>query len=80
MPTPFHTQAGNPERCCEVLVQLGDWTQALALAPLVSIDYWRMLSGRRASKAAADGAPVPELLPMFLAAGKHEEMSAMLQV
>jgi hypothetical protein len=32
-----------------VQVELGQWEKALALAPAVSLAYWRDLAGRRAS-------------------------------
>ena len=42
----LYTRIGDFKKCCDVYVDLGDWTQALALAPAVSLDYWRALSLR----------------------------------
>ncbi|XP_074650106.1 WD repeat-containing protein 17-like [Tubulanus polymorphus] len=38
---------GNVEKYCELLVELGEWEKALAVAPGVSFDYWKSLAERR---------------------------------
>uniref|UniRef100_T1JBR5 WD repeat-containing protein 55 homolog n=1 Tax=Strigamia maritima TaxID=126957 RepID=T1JBR5_STRMM len=40
-------RVGHLQRYCELLAQLGEWEQALAVAPGVSFDYWRELANRR---------------------------------
>ncbi|GBF87625.1 hypothetical protein Rsub_00336 [Raphidocelis subcapitata] len=66
----LHLQAGGVERACELLVQLGEWDRALALAPAASLRFWRSLVLRRAQALAAEGAsPAGQLLPLMLAGG-----------
>eukprot|EP00753_Platysulcus_tardus_P016802 PLAT6049.1.p1 GENE.PLAT6049.1~~PLAT6049.1.p1 ORF type:complete len:1230 (-),score=555.27 PLAT6049.1:33-3722(-) len=55
---------GDMERYCEIQVELGNWEHAMAVAPSVSLDYWRMLASRYAeAKLAKDSADcVPFLI------------------
>lgn len=39
-------QLGQLQRYCELLIRLDKWMQALAVAPGVSMAYWRNLSRR----------------------------------
>lgn len=38
-----YVRVGNVRRYCDVLVELGEWDKALAVAPGVSMAYWRSL-------------------------------------
>ncbi len=49
----LHLEAGEVERCCDLLALVGEWDRALALAPACSLAYWRALMQRRARAAAA---------------------------
>lgn len=40
----LHLKTGNLRRYCELLVSLGQWVQALAVAPGVSLEYWKDLT------------------------------------
>ena len=42
----LHVATGDLKSSCEALIDLGRWERALALAPGVSMEYWRALSGR----------------------------------
>lgn len=42
----LHLKSGNLQRYCELLVELGEWERALAVAPGVSYSYWKSLSQR----------------------------------
>lgn len=42
----LYIHLGNVQRYCEVMVELGEWVKALALAPSVSMDYWTKLNSR----------------------------------
>lgn len=39
--------SGAFEQYCEVQIELGNWLQALALAPAVSLSYWKQLMERQ---------------------------------
>ncbi|CAK8683632.1 unnamed protein product [Clavelina lepadiformis] len=39
----LHLKLGNIKRHCEILVQLGQWEKAIALAPAVSKHFWSQL-------------------------------------
>lgn len=43
---------GHLEKYCEILTELGQWEKALAVAPSVSIQFWRELSNRYADHLA----------------------------
>lgn len=45
-----HLRIGNIHRYCEILIQLKLWDKALAVAPSVSLDYWRQLALKRANE------------------------------
>ncbi|CAM1325653.1 WDR17 (predicted) [Pycnogonum litorale] len=44
----LHLRAGNIQRYCELMIELGQWEKALSISPAVSIDYWKSLTKRRA--------------------------------
>ena len=46
----IEVRLGNLQRYCELLVQLGEWEKALAVAPGVSMVYWKSLAQRRAQQ------------------------------
>ncbi|XP_052276761.1 WD repeat-containing protein 17-like isoform X3 [Dreissena polymorpha] len=50
----LHLKTGNVQRYCELLVELGDWERALAVAPGVSYSYWKGLSKRYAKYLMAE--------------------------
>ncbi|XP_076315846.1 WD repeat-containing protein 17-like [Tachypleus tridentatus] len=43
-----HLLAGDLQHYCELKIELGEWEEALAVAPGVSLDYWRNLTSRHA--------------------------------
>ncbi|KAF6263074.1 hypothetical protein COO60DRAFT_1672788 [Scenedesmus sp. NREL 46B-D3] len=74
----LHLQAGQAERCCELLVEAGEWDRALVLAPAVSQQYWAKLLRRRADVGAKRGAGARQLLPLLLAAGQAGALAELL--
>ncbi|XP_015769456.1 PREDICTED: WD repeat-containing protein 17-like [Acropora digitifera] len=42
----LHVKLGQLQRYCELMVELGEWDKALAVAPGVSMSYWRELMER----------------------------------
>lgn len=41
--------AGNFEDYCEMMIQINNWDRAVAVAPAVSLDYWRDICSRAAT-------------------------------
>jgi WD40 repeat protein len=39
-----YATTGDISKCCSILIDLNEWTSAIALAPSVSIEYWRELT------------------------------------
>ena len=60
---------GQMEQYCELLVQLGEWANAIAVAPAVSLDYWRQLCARHADQLAERSAESALVAPYMIAAG-----------
>mmetsp|Transcript_6613 Transcript_6613/g.6733 ORF Transcript_6613/g.6733 Transcript_6613/m.6733 type:complete len:942 (-) Transcript_6613:99-2924(-) len=48
----LYAQIGDLEKYCSILVDLGDWTEAIAVAPGVSLDYWKELTLKYAEHLA----------------------------
>ncbi|XP_061535832.1 WD repeat-containing protein 17 isoform X1 [Phycodurus eques] len=46
----IHLRLGQIQRYCELMVELGQWEKALAVAPGVSMKYWKTLMQRRADQ------------------------------
>lgn len=42
----LYLKTGNIQRYCELMVELGEWERALAVAPGVSFTYWKNLTNR----------------------------------
>ncbi|XP_014672534.1 PREDICTED: WD repeat-containing protein 17-like [Priapulus caudatus] len=61
---------GNVQRYCEMLVGLGEWEKALAVAPGVSMEYWTSLAKRRAEQLSAEDSE--EAVPYLVATGDAE--------
>lgn len=45
----INIKLGNVQKYCELLIELEDWDKALAIAPSVSMKYWKSLMDRRAN-------------------------------
>ncbi|GFS08154.1 WD repeat-containing protein 17, partial [Elysia marginata] len=63
----LHIQLGNVQRYCELMVELGQWVKALALAPSVSMDYWKKLNSRYCTALLAEDDD--DVVPYSVAAG-----------
>ncbi|XP_066956128.1 WD repeat-containing protein 17-like isoform X1 [Macrobrachium rosenbergii] len=59
-----YLRCGALQQYCELMIRLHQWDHALALAPAVSVDYWRKLVARHAEQLLTDDneACVPYLL------------------
>ncbi|CAL1530910.1 unnamed protein product [Lymnaea stagnalis] len=68
----IHVKLGNTQRYCELMVELGKWERALAIAPSVSMKYWHKLNQRYcAALLAGDN---DDALPFNVAAGNIKEL------
>ncbi|XP_042232869.1 WD repeat-containing protein 17-like isoform X2 [Homarus americanus] len=59
-----YLKCGAIQQYCELMTRLHQWDHALALAPAVSVDYWRKLMARHADQLLSDDneACVPYLM------------------
>ena len=67
----LYMKLGNMQKHCELLVQLGHWEKALALAPSVSLAFWSKLATRYAEILRSDD--VEDATNFYLAAGNVTE-------
>ena len=51
------------------MIELGEWTQALSIAPAVSLPYWRALCQRHADHLIENAAETSLVAPYLIAAG-----------
>ena len=57
--------------------EIGEWDAALAVAPAVSLEYWRRLAGERIKNMEKDeDADVERLVHLQLAAGKASDATS----
>ncbi|CAH1267956.1 WDR17 [Branchiostoma lanceolatum] len=63
----IHVKLGNLQRYCELMVEVGEWEKALAVAPGVSMDYWRSLARRWAKQQVLEDKR--EAAPFCIAVG-----------
>ena len=62
-----YAKMGDFTEYCGIMVSLGRWKDALALAPAVSMDYWKELTGKFAEKNAAGAAE--DVVPFLVGIG-----------
>jgi hypothetical protein len=48
----LYLKLGQVEKYCEILAELDQWEKALAIAPSVSLGYWRDLAARYSAHLA----------------------------
>ncbi|KAG8202086.1 hypothetical protein JTE90_010448 [Oedothorax gibbosus] len=64
---------GNLKKYCELKVQLGEWCEAIALAPGVSLCYWKELTNRWLALLKEDNSEL--LAPFSIAVNKSDELT-----
>lgn len=72
---------GDIQQCCELLVKINDWQSALSIAPAVSLEYWRGLTGRAARWMMSENKNNHDLAsvePYFIASHNLPQLVAML--
>jgi len=68
----IHARAGDFISYCSIMVDLGDWTAALAMAPSVSMEYWKSLCQRYSQTLISDSSE--QCVPYLLATGKDADV------
>uniref|UniRef100_A0A3P9N8S1 WD repeat domain 17 n=1 Tax=Poecilia reticulata TaxID=8081 RepID=A0A3P9N8S1_POERE len=68
----IHLRLGQIQRYCELMVELGQWEKALAVAPGVSMKYWKKLMQRRADQLMADDND--DAIPYCIATGDIKKL------
>ena len=63
----IYLRSGNLQRHCDLMAELKEWDRALALAPGVSMSYWKELCDKRVSNLKAD--QTDAVVPYAVAAG-----------
>ena len=66
----LYARAGNYTKFCSIMCELGHYNEALAVAPCVSMDYWRELSLVYAAELAKKSSDM--CVPFYIGAGKVE--------
>lgn len=67
----IHARAGDFQNYCSIMVDLGDWTAALAMAPSVSTEYWKTLCNRYSQHLIGESSE--QCIPYLLATGKDAD-------
>ena len=60
-------RSGQMAKYCEIMVELGDWTAAIALAPAVSHEFWQELVAQYSQRLISQSSE--QCVPYLLAAG-----------
>jgi hypothetical protein len=63
----IYASMGMMRKYCELMVHLGHFSEAIAVAPAVSIEYWRELTAQYGHKLSAAGSD--ECVPLLIASG-----------
>lgn len=66
----IYARVGDFEKYCELMLNLGEWTKALAMAPRVSIEYWEKLCRQYAE--VMDEKSNEECIPFYMAIGGYD--------
>ena len=64
----IYARIGDFQKYCSIMIDIGDWTAALAMAPSVSMEYWKDLSQRYSQVLLNNSSE--ESIPYLLAVGK----------
>lgn len=67
----LHAQVGDFQKYCEIMIDIDDWVSALAMAPSVSREYWKMLALKYALYMKSKESD--ECVPYFLGCGRDNE-------
>eukprot|EP01038_Epipyxis_sp_PR26KG_P004746 gene4746-6657_t len=66
-----YARIGDFAKYCMIMMDIGDWTAALAMAPSVSMEYWRGLSNNYAQHLMINSSE--ECIPYLLGTGKDAD-------
>ncbi|XP_054708343.1 LOW QUALITY PROTEIN: WD repeat-containing protein 17-like [Uloborus diversus] len=69
----LHLLTGNLRKYCEMKIQLGEWLEAIAVSPGVSIKYWNELCNRWLNVLMAENSSL--VPPICIATNKSDELT-----
>jgi hypothetical protein len=72
----IYAKLGYMRQYCDIMAELGDWSKALALAPVVSMEYWKQMAEKRARILALEDDF--SCVPLLVASGRAHEASDFL--
>lgn len=70
----IHLRLGNMKHYCEIMIEIGEWLPALAVAPAISMSYWQQLTRRYATELSSQ--QQSEAVPYLAATGQIDELLA----
>jgi hypothetical protein len=68
----IYLKLGKIRQYCDTMIEIGQWERALAVAPAVSIEYWRELSIRYGQVLAENGNS--DCMPFYLVAQEIDKL------
>ncbi|EDV25063.1 uncharacterized protein TRIADDRAFT_25870 [Trichoplax adhaerens] len=73
----LYLQLGHTQKYCELLIEIGEWDKALAVAPSVSLTFWKNLAERHAKYLASEDSE--DCVPYFIATRNYENLITLLK-
>ncbi|KAG2385897.1 hypothetical protein C9374_003046 [Naegleria lovaniensis] len=67
-----YLKIGKMKNYCEIMCEIGEWEKAIAVAPSVSLDYWRDLTARYAKTLSEN--ENEEVMPYYIATGEIDKL------
>jgi WD40 repeat protein len=64
----IHCKAGDMRSYCNIMIELGNWKEALALAPAVSLSFWKEICKKYSERLVSSGDDA--CTPYLLASGR----------
>ena len=68
----LYLKIGKVKSYCEIMCEVGEWDKAIALAPAVSMDYWKDLTARYAKSLVESESE--DVVPYYIAIGDVDKL------
>lgn len=75
----YLSQAGNLEAYCNLMIELGEWQQALSIAPAVSHQFWAKLASKQAQALLDSGEQLDNIAPLLIASNRAGQLAERLE-